>query len=220
MKENYKILILDSIKTIINQFHRKPDIFLNEHDFHHYCYHSFYRQKEFSRLYKTADGRMTNILHPEYPTLERFSRKEPKVDPKGVRARYDMTILNPDFIMNNEFEKVRCRDISKFRPEDYRTKNLVAALEFKFIIKHGDLFKHEILYDHLKLKSAEEADLKCMLVFTNTIDGGIDYFKDLGLDKDKEIKKVYVAIYIQRGKKIKRIKQYPESWLYEKNLSN
>jgi len=27
---------------------------------------------------------MTNILHPEYPTLKRFSRKEPKVDPKGL----------------------------------------------------------------------------------------------------------------------------------------
>jgi len=214
-QEHLKALVLKTIKTIVNQFHRKPDIFFNEHDFHHYCYHSFYRQKEFSKLYETKDGRRTNILHPEYPTLKGFSRKEPKVDPKGVRARYDMAILHPGFIENNEFAKIRCRDISKFKPKDYRTKNLVAALEFKFIIQHGDQFKHEILYDHLKLRNAEEADMKCMLVFTNTIDREIDYFKGLGLDREKGIKKIYVAVYIERGKKIKRIKQYPKSWLYE-----
>jgi len=155
-------------------------------------------------------------LHPEYPTLKRFSRKEPKVDPKGVRARYDMAILNPDFIVNNEFEKVRCRDISKFKPIDYRTKNLVAAMEFKFIIKHGDQFKHEILYDHLKLKNAEEADLKCMLVFTNTIDREIDYFKVQELHSDKEIKKIYVAVFNKNGKKIKKETLYPKGWLVEK----
>jgi hypothetical protein len=127
-----------------------------------------------------------------------------------------MAILNPDFIENNPFEKVRCRDISKFKPIEQRTKNLAAALEFKFIIRHGDHFKHEILYDHLKLKNAKEADFKCMLVFTNTIDREINYFKDLELDKDKEIKKIYVAVYTEKGKKIKRIKQYPESWLDEK----
>jgi len=208
--EHLKGLVLKTVKTIVHQFHRKPDIFFNEHDFHHYCYHSFYRQKEFSRLYKTRDGRRTNILHPEYPTLERFSRKEPKVDPKGVRARYDMAILNPDFIVNNEFEKVRCREISKFEPEDSRSKNLIAALEFKYIIQHGTQFKHEILYDHLKLKTAYEADLKCMLVFTNTVDREIDYFKELSLHRDKEIKKIYVAVYLENGKKIKKEIAYPE----------
>lgn len=214
--EQLKILVLKTVKTIVTQFRRKPDIFFNEHDFHHYCYHSFYRQKEFSKLYETRDGRMTNILHPEYPTLKKFSRKELKVDPKGVRARYDMAILNPDFIVNNEFEKVRCRDVSKFKAIDYQTKNLIAAMEFKFIIKHGDQFKREILYDHIKLQNADEADLKYMLVFTNTIDRKIDYFKDQGLHRDKNIKKIYVAVYFEKGKKIKRMKQYLESWLDEK----
>jgi len=214
-QEHLKTLVLKTVKTVVNQFQRKPDIFFNEHDFHQYCYHSFYRQKEFSKLYKTSDGRMTNILHPEYPTLKRFIRKEPWLDDTGVRARYDMAILNPDFIVNNEFEKVRCRNISKFKPIDYRTKNLVAALEFKFIIQHGDQFKREILYDHIKLKNAEEADLKCMLVFTNTIDREIDYFKNQGLHRDKEIKKIYVAVFRENGKKIKKETPYPKGWLNE-----
>ena len=55
-----------------------------------------------------------------------------------------------------------------------------------------------------------------MLIFTNTIDREIDYFEELGLDKDKEIKKIYVAVYIEKGKKIKRMKQYPGGWLDEK----
>jgi len=215
-QEHLKTLVLKTIKTIVNQFHRKPDIFFNEHDFHHYCYHSFYRQKEFSKLYKTSDGRMTNILHPEYPTLQKFSRKNIAIDPRGKRARYDIAILNPDFIVNNEFEKVRCRNISKFKPIDYRTKNLVAAMEFKFIIQHGNQFKHEILYDHIKLKNAEEADLKCMLVFTNTVDRKIDYFKVQGLHRDKEIKKIYVAVFKKKGNKTKKEILYPKDWLDEK----
>ena len=70
--EYIKPLVLKTINTVVTQFKRKPDIFFNEHDFHQYCYHSFYRQKEFSRLYETSDGRRTNMLHPEYPTLKRF----------------------------------------------------------------------------------------------------------------------------------------------------
>ncbi|MFW6129150.1 MAG: hypothetical protein ACOC6P_02765 [Candidatus Aminicenantaceae bacterium] len=212
-QEHIKNLVLKTIKTIINQFHRKPDIFFNEHDFHQYCYHSFYRQKEFSKMYPTSDGRMTNILHPEYPTLEKFLKKEPRLDEKGVRARYDMAILNPDFIENNEFEKIRCRDISKFDAMDYRMKNLLAVLEFKFIIRHGESYKHEICYDYFKLKHAAEADLKCMLVFTNTDDKEIDYFKELGLRSDKNIKKIYVAVFRRDGKKEKKVIQYPSRWL-------
>ena len=30
----------------------------------------------------------------------------------------------------------------------------------------------------------------------------IDYFEDLGLDKEKEIVKIYVAIYTEKGKKL------------------
>ena len=212
MNIDYKMLIYDSIKTIINQFHRKPDNFFNEHEFHQYCYHVFYGKKEFSKQFGTEDGKKTNILHPEYPTLKRFNRKELRLDPRGVRARYDMAILNPIFIENNTFEKVRCRDIQKFQlPREYKSKNLISAIEFKYIIRHGKGFHHEIQYDYFKLKSAEEAEQKYMLVFTNTIEREIDYFK--ALEKDKEIKMIYVAVFRQDGKKKIMIKQFPKGWL-------
>ena len=212
MSESYKKLIHESIKTIINQFHRKPDNFFNEHEFHSYCYHVFYRKREFSKQYKTANREKTNILHPEYPTLQRFNRKRIKVDPKGKRARYDMAILNPAFIENNTFKKVQCRDLSLFRKQgDSKSKNLLAALEFKFIIQHGPQYKREIKYDHLKLTSADEVEQKFMLVFTNTLKREIDYFKHLG--KDEQIKIIYVAVFKKNGKKELRINQYPKLWL-------
>lgn len=154
-------------------------------------------------------------MHPEYPTLKKFLKKDPRLDEKGVRARYDMAILNPEFIENNEFEKIRCRDISRFDAADYRAKNLIAALEFKFVIVHGESVKHEIYYDYFKLKLAEEANLRCMLVFTNTDDGEINYFKEPEMQTDKIIKKVYVAVFRLDGKKIKKEIQYPRGWLGE-----
>ena len=217
MKDIFKTLIQDSIETIINQFHRKPHNFFNEHEFHQYCYHVFYGKKEFSRQYATKDkdGKRTNILHPEYPTLKRFNRKKLKVN-QGVRARYDMAILNPKFIENNSFKKVQCRNIKLFKdPKDFKSKNLIAALEFKFIIRHSLQYEHEIKYDHFKLSNAEEVELKYMLVFTNTIEGekeeGENYFKSL--KGNKEIKIIYVAVFMEEGKKKKRVKQYPDYWL-------
>lgn len=211
MKNLYKSLIEDTIKTIINQFQRKPDNFLNEHDFHQYCYHVFYRKKDFSRQYSTVGGERTNVLHPEYPTLRRFRREGPIVG-KGVRARYDMAILNPEFIESSSFEKVRCRDIRLFnRPVEFRSKNLLAALEFKFIIQHSPQYELEIKYDHFKLSNADEVELKYMLVFANTIEGEIDYFK--ALNRNKGIKIIYVAVFEDGYKKKIRIKQYPDKWL-------
>jgi len=216
IKTYYQSLINDTIKTIVNQFQRKPNNFLNEHDFHHYCYHAFYRKKEFSKQYVTGDGFRTNVLHPEYPTLKRFKRKTIALDPKGTRARYDMAILNPEFIEANKFKKVQCRDIGLFDiHKEYRSKNLMAALEFKFITRYSPKFIYEIQYDHFKLSKAEEVELKYMLIFTNIIEGekkeGENYFKNL--KGDKEIKITYVAVFKDGSRKKKRIRQYPYEWL-------
>ncbi|MCD6517343.1 MAG: hypothetical protein J7L72_08000 [Candidatus Aminicenantes bacterium] len=207
-------LIHSTIKTVINQFRRKPDNFFNEHDFHQYCYHVFYRKKEFSKQYETLDEKKTNVLHPEYPTLERFRRKPiGRVDSTGVRARYDMVILNPDLIEKNELETIRCRDISKAET-DSETKNIFAALEFKFIIRHSLNYLDEIKFDHLKLKHAREVEHKYILVFTNTSERKIEYFEDLRLGNG--IKAVYVAPN-KLGRKKLEVKEYPMGWLYGRN---
>ena len=188
--EQYKDLIEKTIKTIINQFHRKPYNFFNEHEFHQYCYHIFYSKKQFSKQFKTLDGRKTNILHPEYPTVNRFIRKAIKIDPKGKRARYDMAILNPQFIENNKLQTIVNRNIEF---TSGKKGDLIAAIEFKFITKHSKSFQHEIDYDHFKLSNAKEASLKYMLVFSNTVEDEIDYFKSVA--KKGGVNIVYVVVY-------------------------
>lgn len=206
--ETYRPLIERTLRTLINQFHRKPCNFFNEHEFHQYCYHVFYGKKEFSRQFTSKDGKKTDILHPEYPTIERYSRQGIRLDPKGRRARYDMAILNPDFIRNNEMGTIACRDI---KLADSTPGNLIAAIEFKFITRHDKKFRHEIDYDFYKLSNAREASLKYMLVFSNTIENEIDYFKDL--DPKKGVNIIYVAVYAENGKKMKLERQFPEGWL-------
>ncbi len=206
-----KTKIEETIHTIINQFHRKTHNFFNEHEFHNYCYHVFYSKKEFSKQYVTLDGKKTNILHPEYPTLKRFRRDKICIDPKGVRARYDMAILNPEFIQKNTFEKIRGRDISLFEEKDFTSPNLIAAIEFKFIIKHSPKFKHEIKCDLFKLSMVDEVMFKYMLVFANTKEREIDYFREI--DSDTGIKIAYVCVYEEGGRKKREVRQIPEVWV-------
>ena len=198
--EQYKPLIEKTIKTIINQFHRKPYNFFNEHEFHQYCYHVFYSKKEFSKQFTTSDGKKTNILHPEYPTVKRFDRKKieffEKDVKKGVRARYDMAILNPSFIQNNPINTIINRNINFSSGKE---NDLIAAFEFKFITNHDKKFQHEIDYDFNKLSNAQEVNLKYMLVFANTIKNEVDYFAKI---KDtKGINIVYVVVYEENNKK-------------------
>ena len=207
----YYTKIEETIHTIINQFHRKPHNFFNEHEFHNYCYHVFYSKKEFSKQYVTSDGKKTNILHPEYPTLKRFRRDTICVDPQGRRARYDMAILNPEFIQRNTFEKIRGRDISLFEEKDCTSPNLIAAIEFKFIIRHSPKFQHEINYDLFKLSKADEATHKYMLVFANTKEREIDYFREIDLGSG--IKIAYVCVYEESGKKRMEVRRIPEGWV-------
>ncbi|MCK4717627.1 MAG: hypothetical protein KAT70_03070 [Thermoplasmata archaeon] len=209
MDDNHLLLSIEStIHTIINQFHRKPHNFFNEHEFHQYCYHVFYGKKEFTKQYSTIDGKRTNILKPEYPTIARFRRKDIVIDPKGTRARYDMAILNPDFIQNNGYKTVINRDISASSGKE---GDLFATMEFKYITGHRKEFQHEIDYDHFKLTHSNEAVHKYMLVFANTIAREIDYFASIPPDSCVNI--VYCTVWEESGEKRKRVVLYPNGWL-------
>ncbi len=208
-------LIISSIRTIINQFRRKPDNFFNEHDFHHYFYHVFYSKKEFSKQYQTKDEKVkkTNILHPEYPTLKRFRRiPTPQLDEEnGKRARYDISILKPEFIQTHYLETIRCRDITKTNSIRNK-KNLFAVIEFKYIIRHSRSCIKEIQFDNFKLKHANEAEHKYLLIFTNTMVNKMEYLEEISLHP--RIKAAY--IYPNNGEKRNWVKDYPKGWLTAK----
>lgn len=173
--ELYKQPIDETLETLINQFHRKPHNFFNEHEFHAYCYHVFYGKKEFSEQFTTLDGKKTNILKPEYPSIARISRKRIEIDPKGDRAHYDMAILDPEFVKSKFYNVVTNKEIGSASKD---TVNLIAAIEFKYITKHSKNFIHEIKYDLFKLANANEAVYKYMLVFESATGHERDYFKE------------------------------------------
>ncbi|MBA3045663.1 MAG: hypothetical protein KKH41_03965 [Candidatus Thermoplasmatota archaeon] len=200
MDESQKIE--ETIATITNQFHRKPHNFFNEHEFHQYCYYVFYSKPEFSKQYTTLDGKKTNILKREYPSIARFSRKRIEIDPVGDRAHYDMAILNPEFIQNNNYHSVTNKDI---RHSSGNPSNLIAALEFKYITKHSKAFHHEIKYDLFKLSQAREARLKYSLIFCNTIKGERDYFEGLEISEDVDVR--YVTVWEEGGRKMVRVEK-------------
>lgn len=191
--------IEETIKTITNQFHRKPHNFFNEHEFHQYCYHVFYSKPEFSKQYTTLDGKRTNILKPEYPSIARFSRKRIEIDPKGNRAHYDMAILDPEFIRNNDYRTVTNKDI---KYASGKPNSLIAALEFKYITRHSKAFHHEIKYDIFKLGQASEVRLKYSLVFSNTVKGERDYFAGVEVPEGVEVR--CVTVWEEDG--VKRVK--------------
>ncbi len=191
----YKQKIDETLESLINQFHRKPHNFFNEHEFHQYCYHVFYGKKEFSKQYKTLDGKKTNILKPEYPTNARFSRPRIEIDPKGSRSKYDMAILNPEFIRNNNYRTVTNKNIKYSKAGD----NLIAAMEFKYITTHSKNFFHEIKYDLFKLKHAKEARHRYFLIFSNTREREIDYFKNITIPDKIEVR--YVTVWEEDGEK-------------------
>ena len=200
---NYNPLIDQTIATITNQFHRKPNNFFNEHEFHQYCYHVFYGKKEFSKQYTTLDGKKTNILKPEYPSIARFSRKRIIIDPKGDRAHYDMAILNPEFIRNHDYRTVRNKSIeySHNNPD-----NLIAAIEFKYVTSHSKNFHHEIAYDLFKLSNADEAILKYFLMFVNAPGKKRDYFEGVEVPDGVEVQ--YVTVWEEDGEKKIRIEDF------------
>ncbi len=191
--------IEETIATITNQFHRKPYNFFNEHEFHQYCYHVFYGKKDFSNQYTTLDGKKTNILKPEYPSIGLFTRKPGN---RPTRAHYDIAILRPKFIENSNYITVVNRD-AKFSSKG--TVNLAAALEFKFIVKHNKEYRKEIAFDIHKLAKADEVELKYSLTFSNTIDGEMDYYRGLTIPEDMDVR--YIAVWEENGKKSIRVRE-------------
>ena len=75
-EKEYIKCIDETIKTVINQFGRKPFNFFNEHDFHQYCYHIFYSKKQFSkqsiryRMYNDLQEIIKNYMEYDMPLNE------------------------------------------------------------------------------------------------------------------------------------------------------
>lgn len=139
-KAEWEAKIEAKIRTLINHFVRKPLNYFTESDILSYLYLAFYRDKTFSSQFPTANQNEKIILiHREYPTFFKYDKKipiVPRIESKS-RGHYDFVVLNPEFVKLYPLRVVTNKDYHLF-PNKFEYKPLIAAIEFKYIIRKID----------------------------------------------------------------------------------
>jgi len=80
------------------------------------------------------------LLHKEYPTKERYSRKRLRIEPKGKRGHFDLCIWNPKLVGERLFHAGRTEEIRK-------EQKTFIAIEFNLVERNSSL---EDAIDHMK----------------------------------------------------------------------
>ncbi|MCZ2808209.1 MAG: hypothetical protein O2V44_02525 [Candidatus Bathyarchaeota archaeon] len=152
-----------AIDHLVTTFKKGSYSFYTENDLHCYLYtqllNSLSREE---RLCKTADGRDSILLHKEYPTKERYSRKALKEGlEKGARGHFDLSIWNPEKTEERLFRVRRSTDF-------WREQQTFIVIEFDLIEGNDNLDQavHHFKWDLMKLKGERnEVEYGYQLIF-------------------------------------------------------
>jgi len=218
-KEDLNDAVWGAINKTINKFREHPYYFFTESDIHSYFYHALY-----SSEYEvpTADNKRIYCIHREYPTNFRYKKsellnidfKEPyKLEGEsGSRGHYDMAVLDPDFIKNiNSQKDIINKDVSLVIKRAQNNKNftiskeLLFAIEFKYVINNSKKFIDEVKMDNKKLLFAKHFGGACKavnLVFCNV--NSTKYIKPIITEvqnADKEILSIFIHSYYEGKEK-------------------
>lgn len=205
------LIVEDAIRKLVNRFKGRAFNFFTECDIHSYLYHCLYRQ-DIAKLYPTKDGNNALLLHREYPTFFRFRRVKKgnrhvfqAGDPRAPRGHYDLAVLNPEFLLRNNVSVVINKDI---RHESQRIDvkyNILAAIEFKFIVKRSSLnMLDEIKIDIDKLSHPKgSAESRYLIIFNNYGPMEDWFYKKLFdmCSRQSNVKIVYAESYMKNNKK-------------------
>lgn len=157
-----------AINSTINKFKEYPYYFFTESDIISYFYHRLYSTNHEE---STEDIERIYCVHREYPTNFRYRKRdllndtisEPnKLDGiLGSRGHYDIAVLNPEFIktINSERDIIN-KDIKlviqrEKNNKKFFNKELLFAMEFKYIINNSEKFVKEVKMDNKKLLFAK-----------------------------------------------------------------
>jgi len=219
---NKKVLndsVWKAINRTINKFREHPYYFFTESDIHSYFYHALYSSKH---EVLTEDKKRIYCIHREYPTNFRYKKsellKEDFTEPydlsekKGNRGHYDMAVLDPDFIENINSEKdIINKNVSLVikRTENNRnfvnSKELLFAIEFKYVINNSKNFVNEVKMDNKKLLFAKDFGGACEAV--NLVFCNVDSTKHTGRiikevqNGDEKILSIFIHSYYEGNKK-------------------
>lgn len=201
-----------SLRTVISQFYYYPRLFFNESGLQHYFYAVFYRNKFFSatNLIRTKDGKRTNLIHPEYGSAKNI--------PGKWRACYDMVILNPGFISDNDYDRITSKSIGKIN--EIKTDDLLAIFELKLIQHKTVGYTKQLKKDLESLKYANEAKFKYLIIF-DCLEEERWPFIEVNFDDIENLRLVHIKVYFDKRnrKKIKilikpnNFLNLPQSWI-------
>lgn len=162
-KEQLVQITESSIDHVITAYSSTPHLFYAENDLHAFLYRDILNRLPMKDLQcKTVDGKLSLLLHEEYPTKERYRKKQLKENvPKGKRGHFDLCIWNPEKTNGRRF---RVTQATKFEEE----QQTFTAIEFD-LVEHSDSLEqavHHLKWDLMKLKSTKnEVEYGYSLVF-------------------------------------------------------
>ncbi len=209
-----------AINKTINKFREHPYYFFTESDIHSYFYHALYSS---DHEVSTIDGKRIYCIHREYPTNFRYKKSEllnknfkKPYDLKnklGSRGHYDIAVLDPDFIKNVNSEKdITNKNVSLVVKRVQNNKNfvnskeLLFAIEFKYVINNSKNFVDEVKMDNKKLLFAK--DFGGVYEAVNLVFCNVSSTKYTGRiikevqSADKKILSIFVHSYYKERKKI------------------
>ena len=138
-----------AIDDLITIFNVTPYFFYTENDLHCYLYTQLLNKLLIEGFFcKTADGKNSVLLHKEYPTKERYSRKALEEGlKKGARGHFDLSIWNPEKTEERLFRVRRSTDF-------WREQQTFIAIEFDLAEGSDNLDQtvHHFRWDLMKLK--------------------------------------------------------------------
>lgn len=181
------------LKTIVSQFYYNPFLFFNESEQQSYFYSVFYRNKHFSgsNRFPTKDGKKTNLLRLGYGSA--LGRNV-----IGENYCYDTAILNPQFILDNNFNRILSKETKYVK--SFHKDDLLAIFELKDIRRSA--MREAIKKDHRSLKNAKEAKWKYLIVFDSS-EKDREIFKGMNFNDINNFRLIHIRVYFDKNNKKK-----------------
>lgn len=199
----------NAIRKTLNKFREQPFYFFTESDIHSYFYHCLYNSK-----FEIERGRKRiYLIHREYPTNFRYTKGALLLDSftkpyslgsrKGDRGSFDIAILNPEFVNNaKRIEDIVNKNVlfleRRFaEDEEAVRRELLFAIEFKYVTRNTGQFVREIKQDNKKLSFAKMLGAKeaVNLVFCNIKDTYASQVRDAVVNAPTEIHAFFAQAY-------------------------
>jgi len=150
--------LLELVETCIDDltgtYFSTPYLFYTENDLHCYLYKLLSERLEDAGygLYETVDKKSSTLLHKEYPTKKRYSRKLIEEKSNGSRGHFDLCIWNPQEVGKRLFRSGNSREISNEQQTYFAFELLLVEGAGKSTLEHAI---NHTMWDMLKLKDNE-----------------------------------------------------------------